>query len=300
MSEIFDQTIEARLAAEARHIDDALARAMNELEQGGAIPRIVEAMRYSLLSGGKRLRPILTVWSAAACDAARESALRAAVAMECVHAFSLIHDDLPALDNDETRRGKPTSHVVFGEAAAILAGDALLALAFEQVALSPVPPVRLVAMVATLAKATGAAGMIGGEWLDLEAEGKPTDAEEVERIHLHKTARLIQCACRLGGLSAGAEKRQIAGLSGYGKSLGLAFQIGDDLLDVTGDPTAVGKRTGKDAQRGKATYPGAVGIEAARRRAEALTQGAIDHLGGFGVEADPLRALARYALERTH
>lgn len=295
-----DQPVETQMAKDAADVAVALATALDELIDRRGVAQVVEAMRYSLLSGGKRLRPVLTIWSAEACGGGRAAAMGPAVAIECVHAFSLIHDDLPALDNDDLRRGQPTSHVKFGEATAILAGDALLALAFEVLATKSDAANVAGLMVAELANATGAAGMIGGEWLDLDAEGKSPDGEEVERIHFGKTARLIQCACRLGGLSAGADRKQMAGLSGYGKALGLAFQIADDLLDVTGDPAAVGKRTGKDAAQGKPTYPAAVGVEPSRAKANALMDGAVEHLSAFGPEADRLRRLAKYVVERTH
>ncbi|MCB9852425.1 MAG: polyprenyl synthetase family protein [Phycisphaerales bacterium] len=257
-------------------------------------------MQYSLLSDGKRLRPALVVWCCEACGAARNQAVGAAVAIECVHAFSLIHDDLPALDDDDTRRGRPTNHVVFGEATAILAGDALLALAFEVLAKSYAASGKAGLMVAELANATGAAGMIGGEWLDLDAETRSLEADDVERVHLGKTARLIQSACRLGGLAAGADKSRMAALSGYGKALGLAFQIADDLLDVTGDPASVGKRTGKDAARGKATYPSLVGIDASRAKAALLVDGAIRHIETLGNNAETLKRLAAYVIDRSN
>ncbi|HPF39217.1 MAG TPA: polyprenyl synthetase family protein [Phycisphaerae bacterium] len=300
MAEALDKSIADVLVAEGAGVSAELAAAIDAVSGIVRPEKLLEAMRYSLLSGGKRLRPALALWSCEACGETRETAMGAAVAIECVHAFSLIHDDLPALDNDDTRRGRPTNHVVFGESTAILAGDALLALAFETLSKAYGATRAIGPMVSELANATGAAGMIGGEWLDLDAEGKALDGDDVKRIHLGKTARLIQCACRLGGLAASADQKHMAALSGYGKALGLAFQIVDDLLDVTGDPNAVGKRTGKDADRGKATYPSAVGIDASREMAALLVDGALRHIEPLGEGAERLRRLATYVIDRTH
>jgi len=300
VAEALDKSIADVLVAEGAGVSAELAAAIDAVSGIVRPEKLLEAMRYSLLSGGKRLRPALALWSCEACGETRETAMGAAVAIECVHAFSLIHDDLPALDNDDTRRGRPTNHVVFGESTAILAGDALLALAFETLSKAYGATRAIGPMVSELANATGAAGMIGGEWLDLDAEGKALDGDDVKRIHLGKTARLIQCACRLGGLAASADQKHMAALSGYGKALGLAFQIVDDLLDVTGDPNAVGKRTGKDADRGKATYPSAVGIDASREMAALLVDGALRHIEPLGEGAERLRRLATYVIDRTH
>lgn len=299
VAEALDRSLAEALTAEGAAISQHLSAALDGIAGVVRPARLLEAMRYSLLSEGKRLRPVLVFWCCEACGGKRDQAVGAAVAIECVHAFSLIHDDLPALDDDDTRRGRPTNHVVFGEATAILAGDALLALAFET--LGNVYGVSGIAgrMVAELANATGAAGMIGGEWLDLDAEGKAPDADDVERIHLGKTARLIQSACRLGGLAAGADRSRMAALSGYGKALGLAFQIVDDLLDVTGDPASVGKRTGKDADRGKATYSSIVGIDASRAKAALLVDGALRHVEPLGDVAERLKRLAAYVIDRS-
>lgn len=298
MFSALDKSLADALADEGTAVTQDLASALGGLSGVVKPERLLEAMQYSLLSGGKRIRPALVVWSCRACGGSRSNAVGAAVAIECVHAFSLIHDDLPALDDDDTRRGQPTNHVKFGEATAILAGDALLAMAFETLAKAYGKTNKIGMMVGELANATGAVGMIGGEWLDLDAETRPVDADDVERIHLGKTARLIQSACRLGGMAAGADRSEMSALSGYGKSLGLAFQIADDLLDVTGDPAAVGKRTRKDAERSKATYPSAVGVEASRRKAELLVDGALKHLEPLGDRAARLRQLASYVIER--
>lgn len=299
MVQALERSLAEALADEGAAISRELAAALDRISGVVRPERLIEAMRYSLLAEGKRLRPALVVWSCEACGGTRDRAVGAAVAIECIHAFSLIHDDLPALDDDDTRRGQPTNHIEFGESTAILAGDALLALAFEMLAKAYAGSSKVGRMVAELANATGAAGMIGGEWLDLDAEGKAVSADDVERVHLGKTARLIQSACRLGGLAAGADKPQMAGLSGFGKSLGLAFQIADDLLDVTGDPARVGKRTGKDADRGKAAYPSIVGVEASREKAALLIDGGLTHLAPLGDGAERLRQLARYVIERS-
>jgi len=291
-------TIQTELAQAARDFDGQLSAWADHWPAQRTAPQLVEAMRYSLLAGGKRLRPVLTLWSCEACGGESAAAIDAAIAIECVHTFSLIHDDLPALDDDDLRRSQPTCHKKFGEATAILAGDGLLTLAFEALAGAKLPAERVVALARELADATGPAGMIGGEWLDLDAEGKDLDEDDVQRIHTLKTARLIRSACRLGGISAGASREQLNALSGYGKSLGLAFQIADDVLDVEGDPARMGKRTKKDDARGKPTYPAAIGVEKSKTIMHELAKAAEEHLGVFGLEANRLRALARYVIER--
>jgi len=291
-------TIQAELAQAARDFDGHLSAWVDQWSAHRIAPQLAEAMRYSLLAGGKRLRPVLTLWSCDACGSVSKTAINAAFAIECVHTFSLIHDDLPALDDDDLRRGQPTCHKKFGEATAILAGDGLLTLAFEALGAAKLPAERVVALTRELADATGPAGMIGGEWLDLDAEGRAFDEDDVQRIHTFKTARLIRSACRLGGICAGASREQLNALSGYGKSLGLAFQIADDVLDVEGDPARMGKRTNKDDARGKPTYPAAVGVEKSKTIMRDLAKAAEDHLSAFGTEANRLRALARYVIER--
>jgi geranylgeranyl pyrophosphate synthase len=260
--------------------------------------RLGEAMRYSLEAGGKRLRPALVLWCCELCGGSREVAMPAALAVECVHTFSLIHDDLPAIDNDDLRRGRPTLHKQFDEATAILAGDALLALAFEILTESPVGAGAIKLMTRELAHATGAAGMIGGEAVDIEAQSRPPDAALVAAIHAAKTARLIEASCRLGGIAAGASGDQMSALGKYGHALGLAFQVADDLLDITGTAEALGKRTQKDAASGKQTYPRAVGIEASRALAAGSIDEAIEALSPFGSGARRLGGLARFVIER--
>jgi len=280
----------------ASEVDTAMRR---WLEGPANTPlRLLEAMRYSLEAGGKRLRPTLVLWSAQLCGASPSAAMPAALAVECVHTFSLIHDDLPALDNDDLRRGRPTSHKAFGEAAAILAGDGLLALAFEILATDPHDAASAIAMVRELAAATGWRGMIGGEAADIEGEKRPPSIEIVEQIHAAKTARLIEAGCRLGAIAAHADSWQEDALVRYGKNLGLAFQAADDLLDETGAAESLGKPVRRDHQNGKQTYPRVVGVEASRRLAEDMTQKAIDSLEPFGEQAARLIALARYVVAR--
>lgn len=292
-----DVDIRVQLQETAEIVNRALANLTARWE--GYPPRLAEAMRYSLHGVGKRLRPALVLWSCEACGGVTDRAMPAALAIECVHTFSLIHDDLPALDNDDYRRGQPTNHYVFGEAMAILAGDSLLALSFETLAREVADPGLATRMVRELSEAAGGGGMIGGEALDLAGESQPSSAALVEQVHSAKTARLIQAACRLGAISAGADEAHFDALSAYGHALGLAFQATDDLLDVTGSLRATGKRTGKDVEAGKQTYPRAVGVEETRRLAEGFTERAIAALTPLGAMAAKLSSLARYALDRS-
>ncbi|HKQ47418.1 MAG TPA: farnesyl diphosphate synthase [Phycisphaerae bacterium] len=277
-------------------IDAAIRACLSE--STGAPPRLVEAMRYSLDSGGKRLRPALVLWSCELCGGESDAAMPAALAVECVHTFSLIHDDLPAIDNDDFRRGRPSNHKQFGEAAAILAGDAILTLAFEILSRDAKDARTTVAMIRELAEATGSRGLIGGEIDDLESESHPPGVDAVARIHAAKTARLFQAACRLGALSAGADRSQISALSNYGHELGMAFQAADDLLDVTGSFENIGKPVRKDERACKQTYVRAVGMEEARRIAMSHSQSAAEALAPFGDHAARLIALAGYVVER--
>ncbi len=293
---VTEQDIQARLRQTAAGVEMALARCLDDCT--GAPGGLVEAMRYSLLAGGKRLRPALVLWSCAACDGDEAVAMPAAVAVECVHTFSLIHDDLPALDNDDLRRGKPSCHKKFGEAVAILAGDALLALAFEIIGRGVRHADTAAAMTRELAEAAGCRGMIGGETADLAGESRPPDRDLVASIHAAKTARLLESSCRLGGLAAGADPTRTAALAGYGLDLGLAFQATDDLLDVTATSEAMGKRTNKDAASGKQTYPRAVGIDETRKIAVEAAGRAAAALEPFGSRAAPLAMLARFVVER--
>ncbi|MGC8783730.1 MAG: polyprenyl synthetase family protein [Armatimonadota bacterium] len=286
------------LRERVRLVDDALERYLpGEDVRPQSLHR---AMRYSTMSGGKRLRPILVIAGAEAVGGEAEMVLPTACAVELIHTFSLIHDDLPAIDNDTLRRGRPTCHVQFGEAVAILAGDALFASAFDLIARNAdtVPAERVVQVLQLVAEASGTRGMVGGQMVDIESEGKEADADTVEYIHRHKTAALIRASVVSGAILAGAEQWQVDALSRYGELAGLAFQIADDLLNVTGDPRKTGKAVGTDAARGKVTYPALFGVEASHRRAHQLVQEAIATLRPFGESAEPLRAIAYLMVER--
>lgn len=268
-----------------------------------APPRLIEAIDYSLMAGGKRLRPALVLECHRACAGAaaaktRPSALACAGAIELIHTFSLVHDDLPAMDNDDLRRGRPTNHKVFGEAMAILAGDAMVSMAFELLAVDA-DPSKSPALVRELAWATGPQGMIGGQVLDMQAEGRRIAMEELRQLHAMKTGALLTAACRLGAIAAGADEACLAAMDRYGRHLGLAFQIVDDLLDETATPEQMGKATGKDAAKGKNTYPALIGLEASRREAAGQLAAALEAVAGLGEGAAGLRALATFVVERT-
>jgi geranylgeranyl diphosphate synthase, type II len=260
---------------------------------------IHRAMRYSLFAGGKRIRPVLCLEAARTVAAEMESAVTAACALELIHTYSLIHDDLPALDNDDYRRGKLTNHKVFGDAMAILAGDALLTLAFQVLAELPAPADRKVRLMAELATASGTVGgMIGGQVADLEGEGKPPDAALLESIHRAKTGALLRASLRMGAIYAGASEAQYAALSCYGEHIGLAFQIVDDILDVEESSEALGKTAGKDAAQHKITFPAVYGLEASRTMAEAECARAHQVLEPFGERAARLHELADLIVRR--
>ena len=269
-----------------------------------------EAMSYSLLAGGKRLRPVLTLMTAEACGGTVEAALPAACAIEMVHTYSLIHDDLPAMDDDDLRRGRPTCHVQFGEALAILAGDALLTLAFQVMARDVQPPAVAAACCADLASAAGAVGMVAGQVADLQAEerthekpagGNPRDQLSLlDSIHRRKTGRLLTSAVTLGARIGGAAPDLLERLKSYGNCVGLAFQIADDLLDVSGDAAKMGKSVRKDADHGKLTYPSLLGQDASRLRAEELIGEACRAIAPLGERGRRLDALAHFVLERDH
>ena len=261
--------------------------------------RLHAAMRYSIESGGKRLRPVLCLASAEAVGGPGDRAMLPAVALEYLHTYTLIHDDLPAMDNDDLRRGRPTVHKVFGEASAILAGDALLTLAFELLArVAAPPPYPPGQLVAELAAAAGSRGIVGGQFEDLAAEGRAPEAELLAYIHSHKTGQLIRAACRLGAIAAGADAAQLASLTAYGEHIGLAFQIADDVLNVISSPTELGKAVGSDAARKKMTYVALYGLEASRAKARTLMTAAQAALTELGPRAKPLRGLAEYIVAR--
>jgi len=259
------------------------------------------ALSYSLMAGGKRLRPVLLLLACDACGGKFEAAMPAACAIEMVHTYSLIHDDLPAMDDDDLRRGKPTNHKIFGEANAILAGDGLLTLAFEVLARDVQPPAIAAACVVDLAHAAGVVGMVGGQSADLAAEhqGHAT-LEELEQIHRRKTGRLLACSLSMGARIAGAHEDTISSLTEYGKCVGLAFQIADDILDVTGEVTKMGKQVRKDDQQGKLTYPAHCGLEASREKAIELVQRACQCLKPLGERGRRLEELAHFIIEREH
>ncbi|WP_208854128.1 (2E,6E)-farnesyl diphosphate synthase [Thioalkalivibrio sp. ALJ1] len=267
---------------------------------GAPDARLIDAMRYATLSGGKRLRPVL-VYAAGRTTGAPEAALDAmAAAVEMIHVYSLIHDDLPAMDDDDLRRGRPTCHKAFDEATAILAGDALQALAFDVLigGVSDLPSASGLHAARELATAAGLHGMAGGQAIDLGACGQPIDLAELERMHRLKTGALIRASVRLGARAGSPEPDTLERLTRYAECIGLAFQIRDDVLDVEGDPEVLGKACGADARLQKPTFPSLQGLEASRERAVALVDEALDELQPFGQEADLLRFLARYIVDR--
>lgn len=265
-------------------------------------PRLAEAIRYSVLAGGKRLRPALVLECARAVSGNAEpsrAAIAAAVAIELIHTFSLVHDDLPAMDDDDLRRGRPTNHKVFGEAMAILAGDAMTTLAFEIIA-TDAEPIVAVALIRELARAAGPQGMIGGQVLDIEGQNVTLPLDGLQRIHRMKTGAMLTASCRLGAIASGATDAQLAALTDYGNHLGLAFQIIDDVLDLTATPEQLGKATNKDAGRGKNTYPTLLGLEESHAAARNELDAALRAVDLFGARAETLRSLARFIVERSH
>ncbi|MEA5113466.1 MAG: farnesyl diphosphate synthase [Geobacteraceae bacterium] len=282
-------------------VDEALEKYLPAADE---LPSSVhKAMRYSVFAGGKRVRPILLL---AACDTVggdMEKAMPAACAMEMIHTYSLIHDDLPAMDDDDFRRGIPTNHKVFGEATAILAGDALLTEAFILLSSperngSP-DPGALLGVIQEIAVSSGSRGMIGGQVVDMESEGsKEVDLATVQYIHTHKTGALIRASVKSGALIGGASGRELDAIVRYGEAVGLAFQIADDILDIEGTTEQIGKDAGSDQARGKATYPAVMGIAASKQRAEELVDVALNALGCFDEKANPLRGIARYIVKR--
>lgn len=261
-----------------------------------------ESLRYSLLAGGKRIRPILAIAAAEAIGAAVPGLMPVACSLELIHTYSLIHDDLPSMDNDDFRRGKPTNHKVYGEAMAILAGDALLTMAFDLISrpdlMKDCDPVRQVRLVQELAYGSGSRGMVGGQVFDIQAENKDIDLATLQTIHKHKTGMLIRASVRMGAIAAGATDRQLDDVTGYAEDIGLAFQIADDVLNVTGTREELGKNPNTDAERGKKTYPTFHGVEGAKKLADDCVSRAINRLSSFGPSADPLREIARYITAR--
>jgi farnesyl diphosphate synthase len=272
------------------------------VSRGDGRDGLFAAMRHAAVGGGKRLRPLLTVAAARLFGIDRERALRAGAAIEAIHVYSLIHDDLPCMDDDDMRRGKPTVHKEFGEAAAVLAGDSLHALAFEILAdpATHEDPFVRSNLVLELARASGPSGMAGGQMMDLAAEGKRLDLASITRLQQLKTGALIEYAVEAPCIMARVPAEARTPYRGYARNIGLAFQIADDLIDHAGDAHAAGKRTGKDAQAGKATFVSVLGPDRAEQQARFLVSQAIEHLAGHGSEADLLRALARFSIERKH
>ena len=297
----------ARVAQDTEALLDRLLAAAPIDGERARPARLLDVMRYASLGGGKRLRPFLVVEAAALFDVPRQNSLMAGAALECVHCYSLAHDDLPAMDNDDLRRGRPTAHKAFDEASAILAGDGLLTFAFDILSRRETHPdadVRL-ELVSALARAAGLGGMVGGQMLDLAAEGRfdasapKLGEQDVKVLQAMKTGALLRFGCVAGSILGKASQSQRTALERYGSALGEAFQIADDLLDVEGDPATVGKATGKDAAAHKATLVGVLGPAAARRRLENLVREAQGALGAFGTDADVLKAAARFVATRT-
>jgi geranylgeranyl diphosphate synthase, type II len=298
--------IERYMRERAAMVERALARAVTETD--AAAGRLFEAMRYSLLAGGKRLRPVLALAACEGVGGALEAAMGFACAIEMIHTYSLIHDDLPCMDDDDLRRGRATNHKVYGEGIATLAGDALLTDAFRVLAKSAlgksalestsVPSAAMLSTVAELAAAAGSAGMVAGQAIDLLGEGRTMTLEELEYLHRKKTGALFIAAVRGGARLGGASEAQLETLGVYARSLGLAFQVIDDILDVEASTEQMGKRTGKDLTRGKNTYPGLIGLDKSWQLARELERRAQHALDGFDHRAEPLRSLASFAVER--
>ncbi len=290
-----------KLGYAAGQVETRLSDILSDSQALPAAPdRLADAMRHGALDGGKRFRPFLMIESAALFGVPEEDVLNAAAALECVHCYSLIHDDLPAMDDDDLRRGRPTVHVAFDEATAILAGDSLLTLAFEILARPETHPEAGVRseLVLALGRASGWQGMAGGQMLDLAAEGKSQSIAEISQIHALKTAALIACACEMGTILADAGPDARTSMRTFGQALGLAFQLTDDILDIEGDEREVGKATGKDAEAGKATLVGMLGLDEAKRRIESLEKDAIDALAPFGTASAVLSDAARFVTRR--
>lgn len=265
-------------------------------------PLIFRAMRYSVFAGGKRLRPILCMAAADAVGGDRQSVLPVACAIELIHTYSLIHDDLPSMDDDDLRRGMATSHKVFGEGIAVLAGDALLTEAFHLMSCSEhrgtVQAESLLATISEISAASGFDGMIGGQVVDLDSEGKGGDMETLNYIHTHKTEALLTVSIRAGAMLSGASATDLAALSAYGKGIGLAFQITDDILDIEGDSETLGKDTGSDEAHNKVTFPALLGLDGSRKKAQESIGEALSAIAHFDNRADPLRMIATFIIER--
>jgi geranylgeranyl diphosphate synthase type II len=294
-------SLAAIMAERRRQVDAALERWLPQ--QGDHPPKVHEAMRYSVFAGGKRLRPLLALLACEAVGGHPEDALPAAVALEMIHTYSLIHDDLPAMDDDDYRRGRRTCHRVYGEAVAILAGDALLTHAFQVLAdpgPTRVPAVRRLQVIAEIAEAAGSRGMVGGQAMDILAEGREIDRPTLLYLHTHKTGALIRASVRVGGIAGAAAEEPLQALTHYGERIGLAFQIVDDILDIEGASAEMGKTVGSDLRRRKATYPAVMGLEESRRQAAHLLRDAREALRPLGEKGATLAALAEFVGSRRH
>jgi geranylgeranyl diphosphate synthase type II len=292
--------LEAYLKERKRIVDEALEQFLPGQETFP--PTIFESVRYSVFAGGKRLRPILCMAAAEAVGGASKTVLPVACALEMIHTYSLIHDDLPAMDDDDYRRGTLTNHKVFGEGIAILAGDALLTEAFHLMSawdrMKGVSADRLVRVINEIAKAAGFFGMVGGQVADLESEGQAVDNEILDYIHVHKTEAMITVSIRVGAILSDAREEELKSLTEYGKKIGLAFQIADDILDIESSRDVLGKDTGSDEERKKVTYPALLGLEPSRKKAFELVQEALADIQYFDEKADPLRSIAQFIVER--
>ena len=295
-SPLFD--LKTYLQAKQQQVNNRLVQSLPP----AASSRIADAMRYSVMAGGKRLRPVLCLAAAEAVSGRCEDALDTAVAVELIHTYSLIHDDLPAMDDDVLRRGKPTCHVAYDEATAILAGDALLTLAFQMLAsqegAADVPAERRLQVILAVAAAAGYDGMIGGQMADIDSEGSRIDLSRLEQLHLMKTGALIKAAVTTGGILGGGTSEQIRHLYQFAQNIGLAFQIIDDILNVEGDPALLGKAVGTDEEKKKSTYPALLGLAESRKLAADRVKEALKALEYFDKKADPLRAIAKYVIDR--
>jgi geranylgeranyl diphosphate synthase type II len=287
------------LSAKQKIINDFLSLFLLDKKENTSCPdKLHDAMAYSLCAGGKRLRPILALASYEASGGEGESIVPVASAIEFIHTYSLIHDDLPAMDNDDLRRGRPTNHRVFGEAAAILAGDGLLTDAFTVISCALGRPETLLAVMRELSLAAGSQGMVGGQMVDIELEGKTIDKKMLEYIHAHKTGALIRASCRIGVIMAEGSSEQLEAITTFGENIGLAFQIVDDILDIVGSSEEMGKPAGSDVVHGKNTYPALYGLEKSSQMAQELFGKALLSLSLFSTKAEPLREIARYIIKR--
>ena len=293
-------TLKEYLLEKRTIVDEALKHYLPEMS--GPKEELYRAMRYSLFAGGKRLRPVLCIAAAEAVGGTSEDVMPVACALEMIHTYSPIHDDLPAMDDDELRRGKPTNHMVFGEAIAILAGDGLLTEAFRVMAcpelLEKAGAENFRKVIEMVASASGACGMVAGQALDIKAEGEKIDTSLMEIIHEHKTGALLKASVTTGAILGGGSDKEIVSLEQYGKNIGLAFQISDDILDIEGDSKEMGKQTGVDIERGKNTYPSIYGMEKSKTMLREIIYDAVETLSAFKDKAEPLRRIAFYIIER--